>query len=288
MNYYVGVINEAVDYIEDSITERLSLGEVSHRFGISDFHFNRMFKIVTGITLKQYILGRKLTKAMAMLKETDDSIIDVALELGFECPEVFSRAFKKQFGISPARFRDSNTVFEGVTRACIVERDIVNYRGGLVLKGNRLFMEEFSLWGVFIEANVNHNDFKGKLKSRAEAFLTASAQIPAMVQEQFFTVVNCHGEDNGEYTVFCGRKLNHGLTVDTFQERIVTGGWYMGFNYEGDMYDIRESFIDDLYRWIMVKEAELNPNGIGMINIYQNNYPASSGVRILVPVKKPV
>lgn len=288
VNFYVGVINDAVNYIEDSIDERLSLAELSNRFGISDFHFNRMFKTVAGITMKQYILGRKLTKAMMKLKSKHQSIIDIALDLGFEYPEVFSRAFKKQFGVSPSEFRDSSLVFDGVSRACIVERDIINYRGVLALKGSSLFMEELSLRGVFIEANVGAEGFKENLKSKSESFIIASSEMDSMLQDVFYTVVNCHGEDNGEYTVFCGRRPDEGSSVDCFQERIVPGGWYVSFQYHGDMFDIREAFIDDLYRWIMVKEAELNSNGIGMVNIYGSNYPENSGVQILIPVKKPV
>ena len=54
------------------------------------------------------------------------------------------------------------------------------------------------------------------------------------------------------------------------------------------MFNIKEVFIDDLYKWIMVKEAEIKPNGIGMLNIYENNYLANTQVHILVPLKKPV
>ncbi len=107
MNLYVAVINEAVDYIEDHIDEKLSLATLAERFGISDFHFNRMFKTVAGVTLKQYILGRKLIKAIGLLRESKLSVIDIAMDLGFEYPEVFSRAFKKQFGLSPALISNS-------------------------------------------------------------------------------------------------------------------------------------------------------------------------------------
>jgi len=79
LNYYVSVINKTVEYIEDSIGERLTLSELSSKFNISDFHLNRMFKTVTGITLKQYILGRKLTKAMEQLNSTTQPIIDICL-----------------------------------------------------------------------------------------------------------------------------------------------------------------------------------------------------------------
>lgn len=288
MNFYVGVINEAVDYIEGSIEEKLSLSAISGRFGISDFHFDRIFKTVAGITLKQYILGRKLTRAMGLLKETNKPVIDIALDLGFEYPEVFSRAFKKQFGVSPAQFRDSSLKFMGIPRVCIVERDIINYRGVLALKGNSIFMEELSLFGVSVEANVNAEDFKENLKSKTESFILKSREMCSMAQDRFYNVVNCHGEDNGEYTVFCGRKLVSGRTAPGFMERAVPGGWYVDFQYRGDMFDIRESFIDDLYRWIMVKEAELNSNGVGMVNIYNNDYPDNNLVHILIPVAKPV
>lgn len=97
MNFYVVVINQAIDYIEDNIFEKLSLSVLSQQFKISDFHFNRMFKTVSGITLKQYLLGRRLTKAMELLGKTNRSVIDIALDSGFEYPEVFSRAFKKLF-----------------------------------------------------------------------------------------------------------------------------------------------------------------------------------------------
>jgi AraC family transcriptional regulator len=105
MNLYVSVISDTIEYIESSMSHKLTLADLSARVRISDFHFNRIFKTVTGMTLKQYILGRKLAKAAEQLKSTRRSVIDIALGLGFEYPEVFSRAFKNQLGVSPAAFR---------------------------------------------------------------------------------------------------------------------------------------------------------------------------------------
>ena len=67
VNSYVELINTTIDYIEENIGERLTLGDISRQFCVSEFHFNRMFKTVDGKTLKQYILGRKLTKAFERL-----------------------------------------------------------------------------------------------------------------------------------------------------------------------------------------------------------------------------
>jgi AraC family transcriptional regulator len=288
LNYYVSVINKTVEYIEDSISERLTLSELSSKFDISDFHFNRMFKTVTGITLKQYILGRKLTKAMEQLKSTTQPIIDIALDLGFEYPEVFSRAFKKQFGLSPACFREGQSSLKGIQKVSIVERDIINYRGVLALKGSTILLDDLMLKGISVSANTYTSDFEQNLRSKTEGFIMDSAVDISLAQDTFYTVVSCNGEDNEEYTVFCGRKPVGVSQTMCLQERIVPHGWYVSFKYQGDMFNIREAFIDDLYRWIMVKEAELNPNGIGMLNIYENSYPQNSSVQILIPVKRPI
>ncbi len=56
MNSYVAAIADVIDYIEQRIADKLTLAELAARANISDFHFNRIFKTVVGITLKQYVL----------------------------------------------------------------------------------------------------------------------------------------------------------------------------------------------------------------------------------------
>lgn len=288
MNLYVSVINGIIEYIECNIGENLQLTSLSARAGISDFHFNRIFKTVTGITLKQYVLGRKLTKALEELRNTDKSVIEIAMDLGFEYPEVFSRAFKKQFGLSPSDIRHHKISISGIKKAAIVERDIMNYRGTLALKGNSVFLDAMKLNGVNVKADTNSSTFKQNLKNATETFILESAISDEFQKEKFYTIVSCGGNDNGEYNVFCGRQPASDKGINNFDEYDIPGGWYVDFIYLGDMFDIREVFIDDLYKWIMVKEAEMNPNGIGMLNIFENNYPEDNKVHILVPIKNPV
>lgn len=286
MNYYVDVINRTVEYIEDSISDRLSLSELSSKFDISDFHFNRMFKTVTGITLKQYILGRKLTKAMEELKLTTKPIIDIAMDLGFDYPEVFSRAFKKHFGLSPAYFRHSQLSLKGIQKAKIIERDIINYGGVLTLGEKTTILDNIVLKGISVTVNTQDDNFEQYLRAKTEKFIIDTENDRILDEKRFYTVVNCNGEDNNEYTVFCGRNPLGFSQIPSLQERTVPKGCYAVFNYKGDMFNIRETFVDDLYRWIIVKEVELNPNGIGMVNIYEKNYPENSSVQILIPVKE--
>lgn len=288
MNHYVNLINDIIGYIEGNISERMALEDISRQFCVSEFHFNRMFKTVVGKTLKQYILGRKLTRSLENLKNTGESIIDIAYDYGFAYPEVFSRAFKKQFGVSPAVYRKEKAEVAHVNIACVVERDIVSFQGLLTLKGTFVYLEELCLEGASVEVNVNRISFEPLLKSAGDHFLLEAQKAGGFKDDRFYTVVNCHGEDNGEYTVFFGMEPAPGERKIKFQNRLVPSGWYASFSYHGDMFDIRETFSDDLYRWIMVKEVEINPNGVGMLNIYEKDYPETLDVKILVPVKNPV
>ncbi|HWQ29586.1 MAG TPA: AraC family transcriptional regulator, partial [Negativicutes bacterium] len=261
------------------------LGEIARQFSVSDFHFNRMFRTVTGRTLKQYILGRKLTIASERMLSTDESLIDIAYDFGFEYPEVFSRAFKKQFGVSPQSCRKEKVVIKPVGRAVVVERDIMNYQGSLALRGNIEYLEELRLEGIYAMVDADSEGFRSELTAIGEEFRVKCHDAGWLKKDRLYTTVSCHGEDNGKHTVFYGLEAERPGPDTPFDLRIVPEGWYAGFVYRGDMFDISEAFVDDLYRWIMVKEVQLNPNGIGMLDIFEKDYPATGIVKIFVPVK---
>lgn len=141
--------------------------------------------------------------------------------IGFEYPEVFSRAFKKQFGISPTKYRQNHFVFKGIPKAHLIEREIISYKGNLTLKGKSLFLEQFCLKGIFIESNTKSEDFPINLKSKVDNFINTSSTNDGLDQKKFYTGVNCHGGESGKHTVFCGRKPNDGYNIKTFNERII-------------------------------------------------------------------
>ena len=130
-------------------------------------------------------------------------------------------------------------------------------------------------------------DFRQQLSGETEAFLTVSAGENGLDQAHFYTLVSCDGGETGEYAVFCGREPQSNAPTP-WNTKTVPGGWYAAFDYQGDMYDIREVFIDDLYRWVMVKEARIRINGVGMLTIYPGDYPWDNAVKLLIPIEEPV
>lgn len=286
MNRYVSLINETVDYIEKNITRALTLEELAEHFYVSAFHFNRIFKIVVGISLKQYILGRKLTQSLERLDHRDAAVIDVAYDFGFEYPEVYSRAFKKQFGISPSVYKKEKNAGVRVEKIAVVERDIINYKGTLVLKESFVYRQAIPLQGRSIEVNRGDESFAVDLNRFGSQFLTEIGQYEGLDHNCFFTIVNCHGCEDEGYTVFYGKQTESNNFDQRLTVRIIPEGWYMSFTYRGDMFNIGETFEEDLYRLIMIKEIEIKPIGIGMINIYRADYFQTNAVEILIPVKK--
>jgi len=95
----------------------VSLEALSARAGWSPFHLHRAFHQLVGETPKQYTLRLRLERAAARLLTTDDPVLAVALASGFSSHEVFTRAFRRQFGRTPARYRSAALMQSAAARA---------------------------------------------------------------------------------------------------------------------------------------------------------------------------
>ena len=101
MNWIQG-IQRAIDYVEANITEEMDFEEVAKQAYSSSFHFQRVFSILCGYSLGDYIRMRRLSLAGEELSKGSAKIIDIALKYGYDTPESFSRAFTRFHGISPS------------------------------------------------------------------------------------------------------------------------------------------------------------------------------------------
>jgi len=88
-------VQKGIDFIEANLDYDLSLQQIALETGISQWHFQRIFKALTNETLKTYIRSRRLANALEKLLTTDQKIIEIAITAGFESQESFTRAFKR-------------------------------------------------------------------------------------------------------------------------------------------------------------------------------------------------
>ena len=277
-------MNQVIEHIEENINESLILRDISKKFYISEFHFNRIFKILAGYSIKQYIQGRKLTLVAQKLKTSDCTITMAALNCGYNSPEVFSRAFRKQFGISPSAYRNSDVAINMVEKVNVVIRDFSNLKGSLALKNSFLYLENKDLYGINTEVNENSSDFEQILYFTGSDFIQRYSK--SLMEDEVYSMVSCHGNDSGKYTVIFGGSISEENIDKRLKVYKIPEGWYACFRYYGEMLEIRKTFVEDLYRWIILKDIEISTSEIGMLNIYNLN--DLKDVTILLPVKAPI
>lgn len=93
------------DYIETNCHQNIALKNLADLINLSEYHFLRQYKAASNITPYQYILKCRFTRAMDLIKNSQLSIKQIASQVGYNDPSVFSKAFNKHFGFSPSFYR---------------------------------------------------------------------------------------------------------------------------------------------------------------------------------------
>lgn len=100
------IVTGVLAQLGERLHERTTLQDLAAHVGFSPQHLNRVFRRVLGVTPLQYLTRMRLDRAATMLAEGGHSVATVAQTFGYEDPYYFSRIFKRQFGRSPAHYRD--------------------------------------------------------------------------------------------------------------------------------------------------------------------------------------
>ena len=107
MQGFADGIQNALSYIETHLTDELNIAEIAAQSFVSPFHFQRMFSILTGMTVGEYIRCRRLSAAGEELIRSDVRVIDIAVKYGYESQDSFSRAFTRFHGIAPSAAKEA-------------------------------------------------------------------------------------------------------------------------------------------------------------------------------------
>ena len=93
------------EYLNDNITNTVTLDVISENIGVSKYYLHRIFKEIMAKTPLEYLTWIRLNKAKNKLKHSRNSIFEIAVDCGFENSSYFSNVFKKHIGISPSEYR---------------------------------------------------------------------------------------------------------------------------------------------------------------------------------------
>ena len=196
---YEEAIFSCIQYIENNITENLTVEFISKKMGYSIYHFSRIFREQMGVSLMEYVKERRLFKATEDIM-LGKRILDVAVEYGYQTHSGFTKAFRRKYGFSPAFIHAIyiQRLFEGGN--CYMNQDKIYENVNMFLKGIENYKEPKELYGCLIESiqsNKIFDDFKmlgkaynlaclahkGQKRKSGEGYVTHSINVAIILAE---------------------------------------------------------------------------------------------------------
>lgn len=141
---WIESIQKAINYIEAHLQETITMDQIAQEVNVSVFHFQRTFSILTDMSIADYIRRRRLTLAAQELINTDIKIIDLAYKYGYDSPEAFTKAFRKQHHVTPSDARKQQGPLQSYNRLVIQ----VSLKGAEPMKYNIVEKDKFQVVGV--------------------------------------------------------------------------------------------------------------------------------------------
>jgi len=258
VNDYLQQIQRGVDFIEERLGESIELRRVSKAAGISHAHFQRIFKALTGETLKTYVRSRRMANALDLLLTTDRRILDIAIAAGFESQEAFARAFKKAFGMTPTQYRAlghgnlflkkarfDEAYLQHVSQAVSLEPALVT-RPATVAVGMRT---------VFYGVGSEKNNLGEALPRLWERFLARHEEIENRIPFPYYGVVRPDLEDPDrlEYFAAAGVAASPAVPAEMVSLEIPAGR-YAVFEHRGEAKAIDQT-VDYIYATWLARSA---------------------------------
>lgn len=143
MNSLSEGIQNAVDYIEDNLTSQLNINDIAAKAFVSPFYFQKIFGVLCGFTVGEYIRCRRLALAAQELSAGSSRVLDIALKYGYESQDSFSRAFTKFHGITPSSAKEKGAKLKDFAPIHI----ILTLKGGTVMDYKIVEKAPFTIMG---------------------------------------------------------------------------------------------------------------------------------------------
>jgi len=258
VSYYLERIQCGVDYIEARLDQEIALEDVAKAAGISQWHFQRMFKALTGETLKVYIRSRRLAGSLDSLLSSKLRILDIALTAGFESQEAFARAFKQAFSLTPQQYRnlaDKSLFLKKVSFDADYLRHInhslsltpdIYTQPPLLMVGKRT---------LFFSVDSEKNNIAEQLVPLWQGFLAHLSEIEHRVSDYCYGVVRqeAAGSERLEYHAATAVTAV-GALPEGFVACELPGGKYAKFTHRGPVRDLNHTVNYAYSTWLAQSE----------------------------------
>jgi AraC family transcriptional regulator len=312
MDNYIVTINKVVDYIEDNISEVITLSDIAAVSDMSKYHFHKIFKSITGETVADYIKRVRLEKSADMLIRTSNSMTLIAYESGFSSSSVFSREFKRKYSISPRDFRLMFSCFKRFNNS---DNNICNEKKKYFEKALSLNKSLSSIMRISKKFNLLESfDFKIELLpeykvlymryvgeysdidnifsiwknlkefSNSYSLLTNNSSFLSIIYDN--PNICQYGKCRYDVCISVPEDKNINFLKNKIGYKVISGGKYVIFNFKGTLSNIFEtySWIDASWFKKMGYEPENKPSYFR--HTQNREYSEPMQFEICVPIKK--
>lgn len=206
MNWMDG-FNKIVNYIEDNLENEIDYSQLANILGYSVYHFQRLFMMIAGVPIAEYIRSRRLAKAAVELQTTDNKVIDVAIKYSYSSAGAFNRAFKKMHQITPSDVKRNGVTIKAYPplsfSLTIKGTETMDYRieekkafrvVGLKLtttaENGKSYKQIPALWGEIIQSG-QQNSILALMNQEPYGFLGVSDYDPELETSEFDYYIAC-------------------------------------------------------------------------------------------------
>ncbi|MBE6765702.1 MAG: AraC family transcriptional regulator [Ruminococcaceae bacterium] len=151
MNSWTQDLQNAIQYIEDHLTDELDIADIAAKAYVSPFYFQKIFGVLCGFTVGEYIRNRRLALAAEELSLSDIKVIDAALKYGYDSPDSFTRAFTRFHGISPSAAKEKGAKIKSFAPLRIK----LTLEGGTVMEYKIVEKAAFTIMGKCRKFNAD-------------------------------------------------------------------------------------------------------------------------------------
>ncbi len=274
-------LNNAMEYIEENITEEIEYDDLAKICFCSTHHFQRMFSYMANVTLSEYIRRRKMTLAAVDLQSTNDKVIDIALKYGYLSPTAFNRAFKSVHGVAPSLAKRREVTLKSYMplnfQIIIKGVEEMNYR---IEK-----KDEFRIVGISVPLDKEMEKNFEKIPNiwndaMQEGSIVKLAEIMDGEPKALLGVNVCVDKDNWKYFIAVSSSKDKG----GFEEYIVPKATWAIFSGEGAGVSIQQLMQKAFTEWLPNSGYEYakTPD----LEVYYDPNPEDTKYEVWIPVVK--
>ncbi len=236
---YLKQIQNGIDYIEEHLSLPIDIKSVSKTAAMSQWHFQRTFKAVTGETLKFYIRMRRLSLSLTELLLTDRKILDIALEAGFESQESYTRAFKKAFNMTPGKFRTIGDKHQFLQKVQINASYLEHLSADLDIEPEIITLPKRIYVGLktcYYGVESDKNNIAQKIPHLWDQLMPLVSKIPYAQEEFGYGIIESNENTSGELNYYATVGVSDiGNLTDKMTHIVLPEQKYAKFSHKGTL-----------------------------------------------------